>query len=42
MTGSEKDVTADYIIIATGSKPSVPPISGTDLPNVITSDEFWI
>lgn len=38
--GSEKDVTADYIIIATGSKPSVPPIAGTDLPNVITSDEF--
>ena len=37
---SEKDVTADYIIIATGSKPSVPPIAGTDLPNVITSDEF--
>lgn len=38
--GTEKDVTADYIIIATGSKPSVPPIKGADLPNVITSDEF--
>lgn len=38
--GGEKEVKADYIIIATGSKPSVPPIKGTDLPNVITSDEF--
>lgn len=38
--GSKKDVTADYIIIATGSKPSLPPIEGTNLPNVITSDEF--
>lgn len=31
-------VDANKIIIATGSKPSVPPIKGFDLPNVVDSD----
>ena len=32
--------TARNFIIATGSKPAVPPIPGADLPNVVTSDEM--
>lgn len=32
--------TAKNFIIATGSKPAVPPIPGADLPNVVTSDEM--
>lgn len=29
-----------YILIATGSVPALPPISGSDLPGVVTSDEL--
>lgn len=36
----EKDLQADNIIIATGSDPIRPDISGIDLKNVITSDEL--
>ncbi len=32
--------TAKNFIIATGSKPAVPPIPGANLPNVVTSDEM--
>lgn len=32
-------VTADRIIIATGSRPAVPPIPGLELPGVMTTDE---
>lgn len=31
---------ADHIIIATGSQPKMPPIDGTELPGVVTSDEL--
>ncbi len=37
--GEEKTYTAKNIIIATGSKPSVPPIDGVILDGVITSNE---
>lgn len=33
-------IITDKVLIATGSKPSIPPIMGNDLPNVITSDEL--
>ena len=33
-------IEADNIMIATGSVPGVPPIPGSDLPNVVTSDEM--
>lgn len=37
----EKTVlTADHILIATGSTPARPPIPGLDLPGVVTSDEL--
>ncbi|MBR7150496.1 MAG: dihydrolipoyl dehydrogenase [Oscillospiraceae bacterium] len=36
----EKLVTAERIILATGSVPSRPPIPGLDLPGVLTSDEL--
>ena len=36
----EKMLTADNILIATGSVPARPPIPGLDLPGVITSDEI--
>ena len=32
-------ITADHILIATGSVPARPPIPGLDLPGVVTSDE---
>lgn len=35
----EQTITADYILIATGSTPARPPIPGLDLPGVVTSDE---
>lgn len=36
----ERILSCDRILIATGSKPSVPPIPGLDLPEVVTSDEI--
>lgn len=33
-------IEADYIIIATGSKPQIPPIPGTQEPGVVTSTEL--
>lgn len=33
-------LTADNIILATGSKPALPPINGIELPGVLTSDEI--
>lgn len=38
--GSTKEITAKNIIIATGSKPSAPPIEGIDLPGVLNSDDI--
>jgi dihydrolipoamide dehydrogenase len=38
--GSSKELTAKNIIIATGSKTTVPPIEGTDLEGILTSDEI--
>ena len=35
-----RDVTAKYIMVATGSHPFVPPIPGVDLPGVMTSDDL--
>lgn len=34
------EYSADNIIIATGSRPKMPPIKGTDLPGVVTSTEL--
>lgn len=34
----QKEVSGDIVLIATGSKVSMPPIEGTDLENVLTSD----
>ncbi|MBQ3579093.1 MAG: dihydrolipoyl dehydrogenase [Firmicutes bacterium] len=36
--GSASEITADDILIATGSVPAMPPIPGLDLPGVLTSD----
>ncbi|SHK46523.1 dihydrolipoamide dehydrogenase [Hathewaya proteolytica DSM 3090] len=38
--GNSQDIEADNIIIATGSVPSKPPIEGSNLPNVVTSDDL--
>ncbi|WP_425445945.1 dihydrolipoyl dehydrogenase [Dethiothermospora halolimnae] len=38
--GEEREISTKNIIIATGSKPSVPPIKGVDLDGVHTSDYF--
>ncbi|MDF2533779.1 MAG: dihydrolipoyl dehydrogenase [Clostridia bacterium] len=38
--GSSKELTAKSIIIATGSKTTVPPIEGADLEGILTSDEI--
>ncbi|MGB7606351.1 MAG: dihydrolipoyl dehydrogenase [Lutisporaceae bacterium] len=38
--GSTKELTAKNIIIATGSKTSIPPIEGADLEGILTSDEL--
>ena len=38
--GSVSTVTADNILIATGSVPATPPIPGLDLPGVMTSDDL--
>ena len=41
LDGAEtKEITADRIILATGSVPAHPPIPGLDLPGVLTSDEL--
>ncbi|MEG1641997.1 MAG: dihydrolipoyl dehydrogenase [Synergistaceae bacterium] len=41
VTGEEAyEVTSKYILIATGSVPSFPPVEGLDTPNVISSDEL--
>ncbi|MDL2273540.1 dihydrolipoyl dehydrogenase [Oscillospiraceae bacterium OttesenSCG-928-G22] len=32
------ELKADHIIVATGSRPAVPPVPGADLPHVLTSD----
>jgi dihydrolipoamide dehydrogenase len=40
--GTEKKLTADNIIIASGSVPAKPPIPGLDGKNVITSDEALV
>jgi dihydrolipoamide dehydrogenase len=36
----ERALSCDRILIASGSKPSAPPIPGLDLPGVVTSDEI--
>lgn len=38
--GSEQEITAKNIIIATGSKPSTPPIPGADLEGIFSSEEM--
>ncbi|WZL72131.1 dihydrolipoyl dehydrogenase [Clostridiaceae bacterium 35-E11] len=38
--GTEKEITTKNIIIATGSKPSIPDVPGSNLKGVITSDEL--
>lgn len=40
VTVNGETYTAKNFIVATGSKPFVPPIPGADLPNVVTSDEM--
>ncbi len=35
-TGAEKDLSYDYLVLATGAAPVLPPLPGTDLPNVFT------
>ncbi len=40
VTVGENVITADNILIATGSVPARPPIPGLDLPGVMTSDEL--
>ena len=37
--GTREVLSADAVIVATGSEPAVPPIPGFDLPGVITSNE---
>ncbi len=37
---SNEEIRAENILIATGSEPSLPPIPGIDLPNVMNSDGF--
>lgn len=38
--GTTRDLETDYTIIASGSKPFVPPIPGADLEGIMTSDEL--
>lgn len=40
VTVDGEEYSADNIIIATGSRPKMPPIKGTDLPGVVTSTEL--
>src|SRR5665647_2869108 len=37
---NDQDYTTEHILIATGSQPSLPPIPGLTLANVVTSDEL--
>jgi dihydrolipoamide dehydrogenase len=37
--GSGRVVAGDFVVIATGSKPILPPVPGIDLPGVMTSDD---
>lgn len=37
---AEQKITGDKILIATGSEAFIPPIEGTELPGVVTSDEI--
>ncbi len=39
-TGDGQEITAEKILIATGSVPALPPIPGADFANVMTSDEL--
>jgi len=39
VSGQDEPVTADHILIATGSVPARPPITGLDTEGVVTSDE---
>ncbi len=36
----ERTISAEYIILATGTKPSIPSVYA-DIPKVVTSDDFW-
>lgn len=38
--GSSKELTAKHIIVATGSKTTLPPIEGANLEGILTSDEI--
>ena len=38
--GDETELTAERILLATGSRPALPPIPGISLPGVVTSDEL--
>lgn len=40
LEGESATLTAEHILIATGSVPSNPPVEGMELPGVITSDEL--
>ena len=40
--GTEVVIEGDYIILATGSRPTIPPIPGLDLEGVVTSDDILI
>jgi dihydrolipoamide dehydrogenase len=40
MNNNIQEITTDKILIATGSKPSIPPIDGISLNHVLTSDEL--
>src|SRR5450756_1629628 len=37
---NDQEYSTEHILIATGSEPSLPPIPGLNLPNVVTSDEL--
>lgn len=38
--GGSREITAQHVVIATGSKPAMIPIPGLDLPGVVTSNEL--
>ncbi|MGW4823216.1 dihydrolipoyl dehydrogenase family protein [Streptomyces sp. NPDC004227] len=39
---TREHVTARHIVVATGSRPAVPPVPGADLPGVVTSDGAFL